>query len=161
MGRVTKPIAAAELIAWFRDDKPDFAPGAGFLYNNSAYFLAGEIVAKVSGKTLEAYLRETFFDPLGMKDTGVFKNAEPPSNMAELMRRAERRAKATGVALAAEREQWRVTLSSIGDAVVTTDDRQFITFLNPVAEQLSGWKLAEARGRMVVLCGAMVRCGCC
>jgi hypothetical protein len=82
MGRVTKPIAAAELIAWFRDDKPDFAPGAGFLYNNSAYFLAGEIVAKVSGKTLDAYLRETFFDPLGMKDTGVFKNAAPPSNMA-------------------------------------------------------------------------------
>ena len=49
MGRVTKAIAPAELIAWFRDDKPDFAPGAGFLYNNSAYFLAGEIVAKVSG----------------------------------------------------------------------------------------------------------------
>ncbi len=83
MGRVTKPIAPAELIAWFRDDKPDFAPGAGFLYNNSAYFLAGEIVAKVSGRTFDAYLRETFFEPLGMKDTGIFVNtaADRPANM--------------------------------------------------------------------------------
>lgn len=82
MGRVAKPIAPAELMAWFRDDKPDFAPGAGFLYNNSAYFLAGEIVAKVSGKSLDGFLREAFFDPLGMKDTGIFVNATPPPGMA-------------------------------------------------------------------------------
>jgi CubicO group peptidase (beta-lactamase class C family) len=82
MARVAKPIQPAELIAWFRDDKPDFAPGAGFLYNNSAYFLAGEIVAKVSGKSLDGYLRETFFEPLGMKDTGIFLNATPPPGIA-------------------------------------------------------------------------------
>ena len=40
-------------------DKPDFAPDAGFAYNNSAYFLAGEVVAKVSGQSLDAFLRET------------------------------------------------------------------------------------------------------
>ena len=80
--RVSKPIAPDELIAWFRDDKPDFAPGEGFLYNNSAYFLAGGIVAKVSGKSLDAFLREAFFEPLGMKDTGIFVNATPPPGMA-------------------------------------------------------------------------------
>ena len=37
MGRVSKSIAPDDLIAWFRDDAADFAPGAGFLYNNSAY----------------------------------------------------------------------------------------------------------------------------
>jgi CubicO group peptidase (beta-lactamase class C family) len=82
MARVTKPIAPVDLVAWFRDDQPDFAPGAGFLYNNSAYFLAGEIVAKVSGKSLADYLRETFFEPLGMKDTGVLVNATPPPGLA-------------------------------------------------------------------------------
>ncbi len=80
--RVSKPITPDELITWFRDDKPDFAPGAGFLYNNSAYFLAGEIVAKVSGKSLDVFLRESFFEPLGMKDTGIFVNAAPPPGMA-------------------------------------------------------------------------------
>jgi CubicO group peptidase (beta-lactamase class C family) len=76
--RVIKPISPADLIEWFRDDPADFAPGVGFLYNNSAYFLAGEIVAKVSGQSLDAYLRATFFDPLGMKDSGVFVNSAPP-----------------------------------------------------------------------------------
>jgi CubicO group peptidase (beta-lactamase class C family) len=82
MARVAQPIAPADLIAWFRNDPADFAPGAGFLYNNSAYFLAGEIVAKVSGQSLDAYLRATFFDPLGMKDTGVFVNSVPPPGIA-------------------------------------------------------------------------------
>ncbi len=80
--RVIQPIAPAELIAWFRDDPADFAPGAGFLYNNSAYFLLGEIVAQVSGKSYAAFLREAFFEPLGMNDTGVFVNAAPPSGIA-------------------------------------------------------------------------------
>ena len=40
-----------------------------------------------------------------------------------------------------------VTLRSIGDAVITTDALARVEFLNPVAEQLSGWTLAEALGR--------------
>ena len=82
MSRVKEPIEPEKLIAWFRDDKPDFAPGKGYLYNNSAYFLAGEIVAKVSGKPLGTYLRETFFEPLEMKDTGVYVNSSAPAGMA-------------------------------------------------------------------------------
>jgi two-component system cell cycle sensor histidine kinase/response regulator CckA len=43
-----------------------------------------------------------------------------------------------------EREQWfSTTLNSIGDAVITTDKKGFITFLNPVAEQLTGWKQSD------------------
>lgn len=42
-----------------------------------------------------------------------------------------------------------VTLASIGDAVVTTDSDSLITFLNPVAEALTGWTLAEAVGMEV------------
>lgn len=49
--------------------------------------------------------------------------------------------------LMAEKERIEVTLQSIGDGVVTTDDRGCITYMNPVAEQLVGLCLKEARGR--------------
>ena len=46
-----------------------------------------------------------------------------------------------------EQQDWlRVTLSSIGDAVITTDASGNVTFLNPVAESLIGWSLNEASG---------------
>jgi PAS domain S-box-containing protein len=46
------------------------------------------------------------------------------------------------------REQWlSVTLASICDAVITTGIRGRVRFLNPAAEALTGWSLAEARGR--------------
>src|SRR5262245_49184034 len=81
MSRVTKSIEPAKLVEWFKDDPADFAPGAGFHYNNSAYFLLGELVAKVSGKPNGDYLRETFFQPLEMKSTGVFVNSSPPPGL--------------------------------------------------------------------------------
>lgn len=52
----------------------DFNPGEKWLYNNSGYFLLGYIVEKVSGKSYEDFLKEEFFEPLGMKDTGVHKS---------------------------------------------------------------------------------------
>ncbi len=43
--------------------------------------------------------------------------------------------------------EWcRVTLASIGDAVITTGTDGRVTFLNPVAESLTGWTLDEAAG---------------
>jgi diguanylate cyclase (GGDEF)-like protein/PAS domain S-box-containing protein len=50
-------------------------------------------------------------------------------------------------ALFAERERAQVTLHSIGDAVVCTDISGNITYLNLVAETMTGWSLAEAAGR--------------
>ncbi len=46
-------------------------------------------------------------------------------------------------------EQLSVTLSSIGDAVIATDSAARVTLINPVAELLTGWSLAQARGRLV------------
>ncbi|WP_422923883.1 PAS domain S-box protein [Singulisphaera sp. PoT] len=43
-------------------------------------------------------------------------------------------------------ELWRTTLASIGDAVIATDTDGLVTFLNPVAEKLTGWPLEDARG---------------
>ena len=45
------------------------------------------------------------------------------------------------------REELQVTLSSIGDAVITTDNAGRVTSLNPVAAALTGWSPDEARGR--------------
>jgi PAS domain S-box-containing protein len=44
-------------------------------------------------------------------------------------------------------ERVRVTLASIGDAVITTDDRGRVTQLNAVAQRLTGWASADATGR--------------
>ena len=50
-------------------------------------------------------------------------------------------------ALHEQREWFRVTLSSIGDAVITTDTNSGVTFMNPVAECLTGWKQEEVSGK--------------
>jgi PAS domain S-box-containing protein len=46
-----------------------------------------------------------------------------------------------------ERRQLQVTLSSIGDAVIVTDERGMVTFLNPAAVALTGWEAHEAAGK--------------
>jgi len=40
----------------------------------------------------------------------------------------------------------RITLQSIGDAVIATDDQGCVQRMNPVAEKLTGWSLESARG---------------
>lgn len=48
--------------------------------------------------------------------------------------------------LALEHERLRVTLDSIGDAVITTDKTGLVQYLNPVAENLTDWTRNEAVG---------------
>lgn len=47
------------------------------------------------------------------------------------------------------REWLRVTLASIGDAVIATDAQAKVTYLNPIAETLTGWSLESAQGQPV------------
>jgi diguanylate cyclase (GGDEF)-like protein/PAS domain S-box-containing protein len=61
-----------------------------------------------------------------------------------VMRARERRA---ADALFEDQERARVTLHCIGDAVITVDRHEAIEYLNPVAESLTGWTLAEAVGQ--------------
>jgi diguanylate cyclase (GGDEF)-like protein/PAS domain S-box-containing protein len=46
-----------------------------------------------------------------------------------------------------EKERAQVTLNSIGDAVLSTDMQGRVTYLNAVAEQMTGWTLKDAAGR--------------
>ena len=46
-----------------------------------------------------------------------------------------------------EKERFKTTLLSIGDAVISTDNQGHVLFLNKVAEQLTGWTQEEAFGK--------------
>jgi PAS domain S-box-containing protein len=63
------------------------------------------------------------------------------------MHAARRRAEANAVEAGAQREQFRVTFESIGDAVITTDMRGRLTSMNSVAVELTGWSADGAIGR--------------
>jgi diguanylate cyclase (GGDEF)-like protein/PAS domain S-box-containing protein len=52
-------------------------------------------------------------------------------------------------AVAYQHERLRVTMQSIGDAVVTVDLDGAVEYMNPIAESLTGWKLAKAKGMPV------------
>jgi len=52
-------------------------------------------------------------------------------------------------ALFREKESAQITLQSIGDGVVTTDAKSNIEYMNPVAEDLTGWSVDDATGRPI------------
>ena len=52
-------------------------------------------------------------------------------------------------ALFKEKESAQITLQSIGDGVITTDAHLLIEYLNPVAEELTGWRFEEAAGKNI------------
>lgn len=53
------------------------------------------------------------------------------------------------LALYDEKERLRITLNSIGDAVIATDGDGIVTFLNPIAEDMTGWGAREAIGQAI------------
>ncbi len=58
-----------------------------------------------------------------------------------------RRARAAEFRRRTSEQRLRVTLQSIGDAVIATDTQALIVFMNPVAERLTGWDGPDATGR--------------
>jgi PAS domain S-box-containing protein len=60
---------------------------------------------------------------------------------------ALREASTRSLELQQQKDLLSVTLASIGDCVLVTDNEGRITFMNPVAEEITGWKWNEAIGR--------------
>ena len=58
-----------QMVALFRDEPADFAPGERWLYNNSGYCLLGLVVEEVTGQPYAEYLKEQFLEPLGLEST--------------------------------------------------------------------------------------------
>jgi CubicO group peptidase (beta-lactamase class C family) len=66
----------------------EFAPGEAMIYNNSAYFLLGLIIEKVSGMSYEDYVEKRLFAPTGMKDSRYCSNTEVVDRRAHGYQRA-------------------------------------------------------------------------
>lgn len=63
-------------------DIPIGRPNRGFSYSNTNFALLALIIEKVSGVTYGDFLRTTFFEPLGMKDSYVFTMADSARHLA-------------------------------------------------------------------------------
>jgi CubicO group peptidase (beta-lactamase class C family) len=80
MKNIRMDMKPEELIAQFKNQPMEFAPGTKWNYNNSGFFLLGYIIEKVTGKTYAEYIQENFFTPLGMisscygSDTKIIRN---------------------------------------------------------------------------------------
>ena len=56
-------------------ERPEVRPGEEFIYSDINFFMLGELVRVVSGKTLDQFTRERIFEPLGLKDTGYLPDS--------------------------------------------------------------------------------------
>ncbi|MBM4185975.1 MAG: beta-lactamase family protein [Gemmatimonadetes bacterium] len=60
---------AADTLLKIVSKKPfDFEPGEEEIYNNTAFFLAGLVIEKVSGQSYEEYVQKNLFDKAGMRE---------------------------------------------------------------------------------------------
>lgn len=59
-----------------RQKELNFEPGSQYLYSNSGYTLAAEIVRRVSGQTFAAFMKKNIFAPLKMNDTQIYDDYE-------------------------------------------------------------------------------------
>jgi PAS domain S-box-containing protein len=87
--------------------------------------------------------REWFFSFSG----GPVRDARGAQALALVITRDVTNQRRARELLGAEKERLAVTLRSIGDAVIATDEAARVTLLNDVAEALTGWKAAEAMGK--------------
>ena len=69
--------------------------------------------------------------------------------LGEQLHEARWKAQQSSAQAMAERERLRVTLASIGDGVIVTDEKGLVSSLNSAAESLTGWKTEAARGKLV------------
>lgn len=71
---VKKPIADSEVIREVIEEGVQFEPGREFEYQNSGYIMLRKIIESVSGMSFGEFLKKSIFDPLEMKDSGVFSH---------------------------------------------------------------------------------------
>ena len=59
-----------------RSAEPNYEPGSRYLYTNTGWILAAQIVYRLTGKTLAQFAEERIFGPLGMHDTRYLADAD-------------------------------------------------------------------------------------
>lgn len=66
---MVRDLPRDSLVALFARAPFDFEPGEREIYNNSAYFLAGLVIEKVSGMSYAEFVKVRIFDKVGMRDS--------------------------------------------------------------------------------------------
>jgi CubicO group peptidase (beta-lactamase class C family) len=74
-GRTFEGDTIDALRVIMRSAEPNYEPGARYLYTNSGWILAAQIVYRLTGKTLAQFADERIFAPLGMHDTRYLADA--------------------------------------------------------------------------------------
>ncbi|MEO8386073.1 MAG: EAL domain-containing protein [Betaproteobacteria bacterium] len=127
-----KQLTGTDLSTDWTDQRRRIAQGA--LLRGEAPFLTVEIVARrKDGSSYPVESRVQFSTQYG-RPAFVLIGIDISAR------------KAAEEALHCEKELAQITLASIGDAMITTDAAGHVTYLNPVAETLTGWRKAEAVG---------------
>lgn len=72
----------AEVVDWFKNEKLLFEPGTKYGYSNSNYVLLALIMETISGLDYKEFMRSNLFQPLEMRNTGIFKFDEIVKNRA-------------------------------------------------------------------------------
>ena len=158
------------IIAFAHNKADSFYTDAGKVYTSSRYFsyLALIIVLIVSAM-LVIILTRNISDPIIEINNAINKveNGEDTVNITNINRKDElgkvagafnnmlvylktkRELNELNLTLAHQKtlELFRVTLMSIGDGVLSADNKGNVVNMNPVAEKLTGWTFDEAKGR--------------
>ncbi|MGZ4851502.1 MAG: PAS domain S-box protein, partial [Candidatus Bathyarchaeia archaeon] len=107
-------------------------------------------IAVLGSGNLEYSLKENKNDEVGDISRSFNKMAQNlktvTASKADLEKEIGERKQVEQMLIKSE-ERWSTTLSSIGDSVIATDVSGSVTFMNAVAEKLTGWTLSEALGK--------------
>ncbi|MGQ0798560.1 MAG: serine hydrolase domain-containing protein [Pseudomarimonas sp.] len=69
-GPIKRNLTTVQLVDYFKNEAPDFAPGDAWSYSNSGYVLVGAVIEAASGHPWHLHLEQALFTPLAMHDTG-------------------------------------------------------------------------------------------
>lgn len=81
-GKFRPPMTDEAFVAAFAGEPLNFEPGSESRYSNSNYYLLGLIIEKLTGKPYAEVITERIFEPLGMRDSGEFKDGEIVDRLA-------------------------------------------------------------------------------
>src|SRR5258706_7853182 len=122
----------------------------------TTYFIAVILVAIYGGLgpalisvALGAVLGTYLFVPPVLQLTAFCVLTTGLSVLIKVIQDARRRAEQSALALAESRERLATILASIGDAVIATDLDGRVTFMNGVAQSLTGWNQEDAAGKSI------------